>query len=90
MKKFLKIFAVLFTCFGLTSCGNMDIGFGNFNFTGAHIFNTSTDYTVKQWNESKVGVEVKLEDDNVLFLSEGTYMLYSDHCPICSASSTND
>lgn len=84
MKKLSKFFVILFCLLGLTSCGNVDIGFGNFSFNGIHVFFANKDYELVSWRDTKLGVEVKLLDDNVLFLSEGTYMLYSNYCPICN------
>ena len=89
MKKFLVIaMALILICLVLTSCGNMSLGIGNYNFTHIRI----TDYTeghcleIEKWYDSEGdGIEVKTTDGGSFFLSEGTYTLISSKsdCPFC-------
>lgn len=82
-----KILAVLISCmivFTLSGCGNKSFGMGNYNFTKVHIFGDQGDACceVKKWYDAEIGIEVKT-DRGALFLSEGTYMLVENYCPIC-------
>ena len=76
--------------FALTGCGavngNMSIVPDNYTYDGVHIIsgNSFRDCTVLTWYEtSKEGIEVDTKEYGSLFLSAGTYILYSDECPIC-------
>ena len=87
-KKFMTTVALmLVTCTALvaTGCGNKSLGMGNYNFKKVHIFNDRDGGVcckVEKWYDCEMGVEVKT-DKGALFLSEGTYMLVEDVCPIC-------
>ncbi len=87
MKKLLLtlILAVSLTFAG---CGNMNLGLGNYTFCGVHIdtYNHTACYTVETWTDNDTGIEVKTKEVGTLFLSEGTYILYENKCPICSQS----
>lgn len=89
MKKIICIVLAIVVMFALCGCGNSSIGFGNYNFKVIHICDNSgtcRDYEICKWyqnSEGTPGVEVLLTDGNSLFCSEGTYILASDHCPIC-------
>lgn len=71
----------------LTSCGNLNIGLGNYTFNAVHIstYIKNVDIPIKSWKDDDTGIEVKTEDYGSIFLSEGTYILISDmgKCPIC-------
>ena len=73
----------------LTGCGNSSIGFGNYDFNIVHIADYAghcVDCEIDTWYQSTSncpGIEVALHDGNSLFLSEGTYILAKDYCPIC-------
>ena len=66
-------------------CGNNNIGGGNYTFNYCHIFTDEEDIClhIKSWKDSEVGIEVKLDDDNTLFVSESRYLLSRNYCPIC-------
>lgn len=60
--------------------------------SGSHRYNiihisdfagNAQDFTISQWWDSSVGIEVELSDGNNVFCSEGTYILAKDYCPIC-------
>ena len=36
------------------------------------------------WYDNSKGIEVLTSECGSLFLSEGTYIMYSDTCPLCS------
>lgn len=76
------IFALL-----LTGCGNMSMGFGNFTFNKIHIdtHEYSGCLTIEKWYESGNGIEVKTKEFDAMYLSEGTYILIEDKCPICDS-----
>ena len=90
-----KIIVMILTClillFTLTGCevkglGNNNIGWGSYTFNKVHfaIGNKDCCKEISSWSDNEVGIEVKLKDGNVLYLSEGTYMLVKDVCPICA------
>ena len=89
MKKFLTIaMALVLTCLTFTSCGNMSMGIGNYDFTHIHISDHIEGYCleVEKWYDSEgEGIEVKTTDGGSFFLSEGTYTLISSkyNCPFC-------
>ncbi len=91
MKK-LILTLILSLCLILASCGNMNLGFGNYTFCGVHIdtYHHTACYTVETWNNSETGIEVKTKEVGTLFLSEGTYILYENECPICSQVSNDN
>ena len=70
----------------LCAC-NKNIGIGTYKFTKVHIFiedGYGSCFDISSWREAEVGVEVKVSGCGSLWLSEGTYMLVEDKCPICS------
>ena len=87
MKKMFIIFLTsVFSLFTFSGC-NEDLGFGNYSFKKAHINldgqNNGICVNIKSWHDNEVGCEVKMENGSSLYLSEGTYMLVEDYCPIC-------
>lgn len=85
MKKLVAIVLITIlaaACF--TGCTE-GLGPGKFNFKGVHIITSDGDacLAITKWYESEVGIEVKTKDCGALWLSEGTYILYEDTCPIC-------
>lgn len=84
MKKLIALLLTVGTVFALSGCGNKSLGMGNYNFTKVHIFSHQGDACckVEKWYDNETGIEVKT-DKGSLFLSEGTYMLVGDYCPIC-------
>lgn len=85
MKKLKLFLLAAVAALSLTGC-NMAIGFGNYNFEKVHIIagEYNSCVAIKSWHDDDLGIEVKLKDkDGSLFLSEGTYILVSDYCPIC-------
>lgn len=86
MKKLKLFLLAAVATLSLASCSNMSITWGELNFEKVHII--AGDYNscvaIKSWHDDDLGIEVKLKDkDGSLFLSEGTYILVSDYCPIC-------
>lgn len=85
MKK--AITAILLICIIMimASC-NQGLGPGSYTFTSVHIFDhsgTSNHATIIKWYNNDTGIEVNTEEYGSLFLSEGTYILFNDKCPIC-------
>lgn len=74
----------IMVCF-FSSCSNENWGLGNYNFTKAHISvgGEETCVKVKSWHDNELGCELELEDGNVIYCSEGTYILLENYCPIC-------
>ena len=87
MRKYIcAILAIVMLTMPLSACGNLSIGVGNYEFKIVHICDHSgncTDVEIENWHESNTGVEIKMKDGNSLFLSEGTYIMCEDYCPIC-------
>lgn len=84
----LAILMVILLLTVVTGCGNHSLGFGNYNFKRIHIFTHDGNdqcLTVEKWYEDDVGIEVKTKECGALWLSEGTYMLCENECPICGA-----
>jgi len=86
MKKFIAAIILVAMILVLCGCGNVSYGLGNYTFKHIHVCDFSgscADLTVKTWHDNEVGIEVKTEEAGPLFLSEGTYILFDDKCPIC-------
>lgn len=95
-KKYIKFINLIATIFmllvvaviavvTLTSCGNMSIGPGNYSFKKVHI-NTHENaccVEIEKWYDDERGIEVKAKDGGAMYLSEGSYILIEDKCPIC-------
>lgn len=71
----------------LTSCGNKAIGLGNYSYEHIHFSDAKTGYcgTIKKWYNNEIGIEVKTAEYGSCYLSEGSYMMFSDadRCPYC-------
>ncbi len=71
----------------LAGCGNMSMGFGNFEYKKVHIDTHSFSgcFTVEKWFDNSTGVEVKTKEVGSMFLSEGNYILLEGEtaCPFC-------
>lgn len=94
MKRILSIILVclicVFTfcgCSDIKGCGNENIGFGGYSFYRVHISVGGKELCkeIQSWTDNEIGCEVKLKDGNVLYLSEGTYILIQNECPICNS-----
>lgn len=87
MKKIISIFLFVAMILLLTSCNRSFIG--TYNFTHVHICDNAghtADYPIESWTEDgdgAPGIEVKIEGYGSMWLSEGTYILYTDKCPLC-------
>lgn len=67
-------------------CGsNMSLGIGNYEYNKIHVdtYHYSGCLEVDKWYDNTTGVEVKLDNGQAIFLSEGTYSLIEDECPFC-------
>lgn len=84
--KYIKIIClVLVLLMILTGC-NLGMGPGSFTFNRVHICDFSgscADATIIKWYDNGEGIEIKTKEYGSLFLSEGTYILFNDVCPIC-------
>ena len=90
MKKICLLLAFAILVMMLCACGNQSIGFGNFTFKKVHIdtYHFSGCYTIVKWHDNESGIEVETEEVGSIFLSEGTYILVEDKCPICDYNGT--
>ena len=85
MKKIAILLVFVILTLALCSCGNQSVGFGNYTFRKVHIDTPhfSGCYTIEKWHDNERGIEVKTKEVGSIFLSEGTYILVEDKCPIC-------
>lgn len=68
--------------------GNMSYGWGNYNYNHICIIagNDHHCYEVEKWWDNEgTGIEVKVENGGYIFVSEGTYHIYSQSsdCGFC-------
>ena len=84
-----KIIAILMICgliIAMSGCGNMAVGLGNYTYKKVHI--NTLDYSgcieIEKWYDTERGIEVMAKEVGSLFLSEGTYILIGEKCPICA------
>lgn len=90
MKKIILVVMLIIVVVALSAC-NED-PFGTYAFYKVHICDFAghcKDLDIISWTDSETGIEVKSKEYGSLFLSEGTYILYSDKCPICSNSNSS-
>ena len=89
MKKVMKIvlalvlIAVMVVTF--VGCGNVSLGMGSYEFNKVHVdtYHYSGCLEVDKWYETSTGVEIKTENGESIYLSEGTYIMIEDECPFC-------
>ena len=87
MKKLFS-FLLILTVLVMMLCSCNKKLFGTYNFTHVHICDSAghtADYAIQSWTEQSEtpGVEVKINGYGSMWLSEGTYILYTDKCPLC-------
>lgn len=87
MRKVIAVMLILVMALALTACGNQNLLWGNFTYEHVHISDAIGGhcFNLEQWNEDATGIELKIEGGSTVFLSEGTYMMFSDSnaCPYC-------
>ena len=84
MKRIFIIALVVALMFVMTSCDDFLSSQSDFN--GVHILvNNGQDKCVKMKSVHyyNTGIQVETEEFGPLLLSEGTYIVYKDKCPIC-------
>ncbi len=89
MKKVMKpilasmLIAIMVVTF--VGCSNVSLGIGSLEFNKVHVdtYHYSGCLEVDKWYETSTGVEIKTEDGESIFLSEGTYIMIEDECPFC-------
>ena len=88
MKKIIivvALVAIILTTAAIMGC-NMNPGLGTYSFKKVHILAHNGEekcFEISSWRDTEIGCEVKLKNGGSLWLSEGTYILVSDKCPIC-------
>ena len=84
MKKMFVLILIFLMMFVMTSC---DESLGSqSDFNGIHILvHNGQDICVrmKSTHYYNTGIRVETEEFGPLLLSEGTYIVYKDKCPIC-------
>lgn len=83
MKKLICVTISIIMLFLMSSC-NLDISLGTYSFTKIHDSITNTCHEINSWNDHELGVEVDIKNYGRCYFSEGTYILISKECPICS------
>lgn len=87
MKKVLAILLAVIILMLCCGC-NMSMGLGSYTFEKVHICDFSGHYmdaTVDKWHDNETGIEIQTKEYGSIFLSEGTYVLFSGECPLCNA-----
>lgn len=87
MKKIVCLLISIAIILTLCSCGNWNL-IGEYNYTHVYVETYKTEgrcYSIETWTDSESGIEVKTKSNGSMFLSEGTYILFSDAdgCPYC-------
>lgn len=91
MKKLIISLALLMSMIITSACGNMSISLGEYTFNRVHITTKNIDVciAIRSWHDNTRGIEVETVEYGSIFLSEGTYILCRDKCPICAAKEGN-
>ena len=89
MKKIIAIIMICGLMIVMSGCGNRSVGLGTYTFKKVHIntFNYSGCLELENWHDNERGIEVKTKEVGSLYLSEGTYILVGEKCPICDRQS---
>lgn len=88
MKKVIICLLVVSFALGLSACGNLNMGLGNYTYEHAHICvgaEQSFCCNITSWHDNSSGVELHTSDYGNLFCAEGTYILFdnAESCPYC-------
>lgn len=87
MKRIISIILVCTILICLLCSCNMGLGMGNYTFEHIHFSNAVEGHcaTVEKWYDNETGIEVSTTEYGSLYLSEGSYALFSsaDKCPYC-------
>lgn len=87
MKKLLSILLVLLLLIVTIFSGcNVSYGIGSYEYNKIHVatHGYSGCIDIDKWYDTSTGLEVKTEDGQSMFFSEGTYILVEDDCPMCN------
>ena len=87
---FIAVLLLMVLCF--TGCGNMSLGLGNYEYNFIHVDNHhySGCIEIEKWYNNGTGIEVQTKDYGNIFLSEGSYTLIEDKCPLCEDGVVNE
>lgn len=91
MKKVIcMILVVVMMVCTLCACGNVNWGFGNYNWKHVH-FSDAVDghcATISSWHDNETGIEIHTVECGSMFLSEGSYILFESeaNCPFCNGN----
>ena len=87
MKKFFVAIGIVGIAASLCACGNMSLGFGNYQYDKVHV--DTHHYTgcldLSKWYDNDSGIEVATKKYGNIFLSEGTYIMVEGECPFCDS-----
>ena len=86
-RKMLVVLVAIMVVLSLVGCGNMSMGFGNYEYKKIHVdtHHHSRCFTIEKWYDSATGIEVKTEEAGFMCFSEGQYILIEDDCPFCTS-----
>lgn len=84
-KIIVMVMLVIMSLTTLVGCGNMSLGFGNYEYEKVHVdtYHNSKCFTINKWYNNESGIEVNTKEAGSMFLCEGTYIMIEDECPFC-------
>lgn len=79
---------ILMLCFLLSSCGNYEM-FGTLEYSHVHyadMAGNSGCVDIEAWVEASAGVECRINEEDYVFFSEGTYVMVTSKecCYFCN------
>lgn len=84
MKKILLILLLIVSVIGTSGCGNYEIFDTTYTFEYVHLHKTNECLKIKAWTDYEgEQIQVTLEDDTVLLVSNINADLIKGNCPYC-------
>ena len=84
MKKIILILLLIVSVIGTSSCGNYEIFDTTYTFEYVHLHKTNECLKIKAWTDYEgEQIQVTLEDDTVLLVSNINADLIKGNCPYC-------
>ena len=85
MKKILLILLLIVSVIGTSGCGNNEIFDTTYTFEYVHLHKTNECLKIKAWTDYEgEQIQVTLEDDTVLLVSNINADLIKGNCPYCN------
>lgn len=84
MKKIILILLLIVSVIGTSGCGNYEIFDTTYTFEYVHLHKTNECLKIKAWTDYEgEQIQVTLEDDTVLLVSNINADLIKGNCPYC-------